>query len=162
MTKLTEDIHLRFTETEKQDIVKMAEETNMKITEFCRNAIFNHIRRIENPELFKVKSSINSADLNEIISEVKETSDISNRILAKTNLMEIIDKKLDIIHKYIVGPSISTNRDLITDLFKTHKTLSLKQIIEKLDLDPELTTDLVKIMHKEGTLKTNSRGRYYK
>jgi len=45
-------VHIAFTDSEKDEIKKHAKDINMTISEFCRQAIFEKIQKIKNPELF--------------------------------------------------------------------------------------------------------------
>ncbi|MFX1267620.1 MAG: hypothetical protein ACFFAK_06645, partial [Promethearchaeota archaeon] len=94
-------VHLAFSESEKQQVIDSAEELNMTISEFCRQAIFEKIRRKEHPEQFN--QGINQLNENLIENLILKMNDMNKKqdlILEKTNIVNEMNKLLEKIALY--------------------------------------------------------------
>lgn len=65
----TKQIHITFTEKEKERIKQFAESSGKNVRDFIRDSVFEKIRRIEFPEQFK-QTNIEQIDPN-TLEEIK-------------------------------------------------------------------------------------------
>lgn len=123
-------VHLAFSENEIISVDKYVEECNYPTrTEFIRQAIFDKINRIENPELFMTKTT-NNGRISEFLEEVKANNEQQKEILKKLGILDEIQENLGILQTLTNRPEIEKNKKIVIELLKKHKHLKPLKIME--------------------------------
>lgn len=160
-------VHITFTEKEKEKINQFANDSNKNIRDFIRDSIFEKIRSIEHPELFK-QSNIEQIDPNtleeikwKIEKSIKLQEQMNERLKIAENIESIIKaikeqynklKKKDLIDNF------SKESNLIVDLLTDHKSLTLEQISKMINFDID---DILLILNTSNQFKLNiTTGKY--
>jgi len=160
-------IHITFTEKEKEKIKQFAEDSNKNIRDFIRDAVFDKIRMIEHPEQFK-QTNIEQIDPG-ILEEIKRNMELSIELQKLTNERLNIAENIESITKAIKDQynklkkkdlisDFSKESNLIADLLKDHKSLTSDQISKMINLDID---DVLLILNTSNQFKLNiTTGRY--
>ena len=146
-------IHIAFTEDEKSRIKDFASQHNMTISEYCRQAIFEKIRRTENPELFQGSASSKQVDtyfLENINESMKKLTDFQQLILDRTNLLPKMNDLLKVVHLRSTAMDLAPEQATIMGLFRVKKALSVKEIVDMTSYDEKLVIDIIKVFQKQG------------
>lgn len=123
-------VHLAFSENEIIEIDKFVDEGNYPTrTEFIRQAIFDKINRIENPDLFMTKTT-NNGKISEFLEEVRANNEQQKKILKKLGILNEIQQTLGILKNLTKRPEIEKNKKIIIELLKKHKHLKPLKIME--------------------------------
>lgn len=162
-----QQVHLTFTEKEKEKIKQFAEASNKNIRDFIRESIFEKIRRSEYPEQFKQTNieQIDSNTLEEIKNGIKESIELqkltNQRLIITENIdaiIQAIKEQYNKLKERNLISSYSKEADLIADLLKTHKSLTPDQISKMLNLGID---DILLIINIDNRFKLNiTTGRY--
>lgn len=157
----TKQIHITFTEKEKEKIRQFAEASNKNIRDFIRDSVMETIRTIEHPEQFK-QSNIDQIDPN-TLEEIKRNMEKSIELQKLTNKRLDIAENIESITKAIkeqynklkrknLISDFSKEAELIADLLKTHKSLTPDQISKMINLDID---DVLLVLNTSNRFKLN-------
>ena len=137
-------IPILVTEIEKNEIEKAAKDANTKTSEFVRQAVFEKIRHIKNPELYNAGiQTFGPEIIAQMMGNQKKTLELQELLLEKTKIFDDMSKTLQLIHKYSSKQELGFERETIVNLFKAHKSLSIKDIVEKTDYDKDIVFQIV-------------------
>jgi len=136
-------IHVGFTKEEKEDIIKYSGETNMKITEFIREAIFDKIRKIKNPELFTTQKGYESNDIKQVLSMVTENKEDVKKALEQLDSLIKIKGTLNGLSTMVHKPDLMEKELAIVELLKVHTSLKIQKIIELTGYSKENIYDII-------------------
>jgi len=160
-------IHITFTEKQKEKIEQFAEASNKNVRDFIRDSVFEKIRTIEFPEQFK-QTNIDQIDpdtLEEIKRNMEKSLELQKFMNERLNIAENIESIVQAINeqysklrrKNLIS-EFSKESELIIDLLKTHKSLTLDQISKMINLDID---DVLLILNTSNQFKLNiTTGRY--
>lgn len=122
--------HLSITPKEKETIKLCSKASNMSMSEFMRQAIFDKITRIDNPEI----SSTSSNDDSKILAYMKKND---SRLAKMEKLLrerlsngKVIKSSLEQIKSRVDSARLSFERDLVIKKLKSEGALSPKEISE--------------------------------
>jgi len=112
-------IQVSLSKDEKDKIEKSAYKKHQSMSDFCRVAIFDHIRRIENPELFnpQINAQINPIMIEQLMEKTKKIIELQELTLKRTNIMNEMNQTLSLIKKYSTLKGLEHERIVIIDLF---------------------------------------------
>jgi len=155
-------IQVSLSKDEKDKIEKSAYKKHQSMSDFCRVAIFDHIRRIENPELFnpQINAQINPIMIEQLMENTKKMIELQELTLKRTNIMNEMNQTLGLIKKYSTLKGLEHERMVIIDLFKAHKSLSKQEIIDKTGFDKTIVIAIVSDLNEEKIITLTSRGRF--
>ena len=123
-------VHLAFSENEITKIDKYVDNGNYPTrTEFIRQAIFEKINRIENPDLYMTKTT-NNDKISEFLDEVRVTNEQQKEILKKFTVLNEIQDTLGILQTLTKRPEIEKNEKIVIELLKKHEHLKPLRIME--------------------------------
>lgn len=163
----TKFIQVALTVEEREIIRKFAKENKETSSTFCRRIIFGFIRRKENPELFnqpnlnQIKTTLfgELIQTNQKILELQEETRDSLRFannLRETS--EAIQEAYERLKKKGIINDLSKETEIIADLLKGHKSLTIYQINEMTNID---TDKIAYIITNSKIFKLNiTTGRY--
>lgn len=132
------------------------------MSDFCRVAIFNHIRRLKNPEVFnqQINAQINPILIEQLMNNTKKIIELQELTLERTNIMNEMNQTLGLIKRYSTQKGLEKEKMVIIDLFKAHNSLSKQEIIDKTDFDKTIVLSIVSDLNEEKIIKLTSRGRF--
>ena len=90
-------IHVGFTKEEKEEITKYSKETNMKITEFIRESIFEKIRKIKNPEFSTTNKTYDSDQVKAMLEMGIENKKDIQKIMKKMDIISEIKRMIELL-----------------------------------------------------------------
>ena len=127
-------------QSEKNQIQDSAKKLNMTLSEFCRQAIFEKIRRKEHPEMFNQgnTSQLDAKFLENILLKMSDMTKKQDLILEKTNIMNEMNKLLEKIALYSEKQDFVKEKATIVNLLKSHSSLTQKQLIEMTNLNKDV------------------------
>jgi len=160
-------IHITFTEKEKEKIKQFAESSNKNIRDFIRDSVFETIRMLEHPEQFKQTNidQIDPGTLEEIRRNMEKSLELQKLMNERLNIAENIESITKAIkeqynklkRKNLIS-DFSKESNLIVDLLKDRKSLTLDQISKMINLDID---DILLILNTSNQFKLNiTTGRY--
>ena len=154
-------IQISLSQDEKDKINDLAKEKHTSMSDFCRIAIFDYVRKLENPELFQTTSNFqfNPVILEQLTQNTKKIMELQELTLERTNKINEMNNTLRLIKKFSIKAD-STAKDTIINLLKAHNTLNPKEIIEKTNLDKEIVFSIITELHEEDLIELTPRGRY--
>ena len=154
-------IQISLSQKEKNKIKEFAEKTHNSMSNFCKEAIFKRIEKIENPEMSEDKGAlkINPALMEEIKKNTKNIIELQELTSKRTNILNEMNDTLRLIKKFSIRAD-STAKDTITNLFKAHNMLSPKEIIDKTKLDKEIVFSIISELHEADLIELTPRGKY--
>ncbi|MHA1291376.1 MAG: hypothetical protein ACTSQJ_01760 [Promethearchaeota archaeon] len=154
-------IQISLNQDEKDKINDLAKKKHTSMSDFCRIAIFDYVRKLENPELFQTTSNFqfNPVLLEQLTQNTKKIMELQKFTLERTNVINEMNNILTLIKKFLIKTD-STAKNTIINLFKAHNTLNPKEIIDKTNLDKEVVFSILSELHEDGLIELTSRGRY--
>jgi len=154
-------IQISLSQDEKDKINDLAKEKHTSMSDFCRIAIFDYVRKLEHPELFQTTSNFqfNPVILEQLTQNTKKIMELQELTLERTNKINEMNNTLRLIKKFSIKAD-STAKDTIINLLKAHNTLNPKEIIEKTNLDKEIVFSIITELHEEDLIELTPRGRY--
>ncbi len=165
--KRTKFIQVALTIEEREIIRKFAKENRENSSTFCRRVIFDFIRRKENPELFnqtnvnQIKTTLfgeliqTNQKILELQEETRDSLGFANN-LRETS--EAIQEAYERLKKKEIMRDLSKETEIIADLLKGHKSLTIYQINEMTNID---TNKIAYIITNSKIFKLNiTTGRY--
>lgn len=155
-------IQVSLSNEEKNKIGKSANKKHQSMSDFCRVAIFDYIRRLENPELFnqQISAQINPIMIEQLMKNTKKMIELQELTLERTNIINEMNQTLGLIKKYSTQKGLVKERSVILDLFKAHNSLSKQEIIDKTAFDKTIVLSIVSDLNEEKIIKLTSRGRF--
>lgn len=155
-------VHLAFSESEKQQVKNSAEELSMTISEFCRQAIFEKIRRKEHPEMFNQgnTSQLDAKLFENIMLKMKDMAKTQDLILEKTNNINEMNKLLEKIALYSEKQDFVKEKATIVNLLKSHSSLTQKQLINMTNLNKVVVFKVISMLRKERKIEMTGNGRF--
>lgn len=155
-------IQVSLSKEEKYGIENSAKEKHQSMSDFCRVAIFDHIRRLKNPEVFnqQINAQINPIMIEQLMKNTKKMIKLQELTLERTNVMNEMNQTLSLIKKYSTQKGLEKERSVIIDLFKAHNSLSKQEIIDKTGFDKAIVLSIVSDLNEEKIIKLTSRGRF--
>ncbi len=163
----TKQIHITFTESEKEKIEQFAKASNETTREFIRNAVFEKIRMIIFPEQFKQTNieQIDPKTLEEIKRNMEKSLELQKQMNNRLNIAENIESitkaikdQYSKLKKKSLISDFSKESILIIDLLKGRKSLTLEQISKMINLDID---EILLILNVDNRFKLNiTTGRY--
>lgn len=163
----TKQIHITFTEKEKEKIKQFAEASNKNVRDFIRDAVFETIRMLEFPEQFKQTNidQIDPGTLEEIKRNMEKSLELQKLMNERLNIAENIESitkaikdQYNKLKKKNLISEFSKESNLIIDLLKGHKSLTPEQISKMINLDID---DILLILNTSNQFKLNiTTGRY--
>lgn len=163
----TKQIHITFTEKEKEKIKRFAKSSNRSIRDFIRYSVFDKIRMIEHPEQFK-QTNIDQIDpktLEEIKRKMEISIELQEQMNERLNIAENIEsttqaikEQYSILKEKNLISDFSKESNLIADLLKDRRSFTPEQISKMIDLDID---DILLILNTSNQFKLNIiTGRY--
>lgn len=154
-------IQVSLSKEEKKEIKEFAKERHTSASNIMREAIFDYIRRIKNPEMFNQTTNLqfNPIVLEQMTKNIKKILELQQLTLEKMNVISEMKKAIGLIKKFSIKSDMNT-RDTIFNLFQAHNTLNPKEIIEKTNLDKEIVFSIISELHNEEIIQLTSKGRY--
>jgi len=155
-------VHLAFSESEKQQVKDSAEELSMTISEFCRQAIFEKIRRMKNPEIITQgnTSQLNAKLLDNLMLKMKDMAKTQDLILEKTDNINEMNKLLEKIALYSEKQDFVKEKAMIINLLKSHSSLTQKQLINMTNLNKVVVFKVISLLRKEKKIEMTGNGRF--
>ncbi|MHA1195756.1 MAG: DUF6290 family protein [Promethearchaeota archaeon] len=154
-------IQIHLSKKEKEKISEYAKKEHITMSGFCKKAIFDYIRRIENPEKFdglKV-TQFNPLMIEQISNNMKKLLELQDLTLERMNIIEKMNQTLDLIQKHAIKTDL-TSKNVVLNLFKAFKSLNAKEIIQKTNLDKEIVFSILAELQKEKLIRLTTRGRF--
>lgn len=166
-------IHITFTEKEKEKIKQFAKDSNKNVRDFIRDSVFEKIRMIEFPEQFKQTNidQIHPGTLEEIKKNIEISIELQKLMNERLNIAENIESIIQAIKdqynklkKKNLISNFSKEADLIFELLEDHRSLTPDQICKMVNF--ELKTnfevdDILLIVNVDNRFKLNiTTGRF--
>lgn len=160
-------IQVALTEEERETIREFAKEKKETSSTFCRRAIFDFIRRKENPEMFN-QSNISQIDytmIERLLEKNQKIIKIQEEMQKRQGIADNIEETSELIQKEYAKlknkgeiSDLINESKIIANLLKAHKSLSLKQISEMTEIEIDI---VVLIVTDSKNFKLNiTTGRY--
>ncbi len=140
-------IHIAFSENEVSQIDKYCKHDKIKVTsrtEFIRQAIFDKIRRIENPEAYnQINKKFDIDQISEFLKEIKTSNDQQKEILKRLEIVDQIQNNFKVLKNMANQPEIEKNEKLIIALLIEHKKLKPLKIMKESRLSSNKVYDVI-------------------
>lgn len=152
-------IQVSLNDKEKQKIKDLAEDRHTSMSDFCRVAIFDYVRKLENPELFQGNMALNQNIIEQIIHEQKKNHEIQELILEGIKTMNGMKETLELIKTHSIKPD-NAQKETVVSLFTVYKALTPIDIIEKTNLNKEIVFSIIAELHNEGKIELTESGKW--
>ncbi len=155
-------VHIAFLKSEKSQIEESADELNMTISEFCRQAIFEKIRRKKHPEMFmsNTGTQMDTKILESLFTKMKDIEKNQQRILERDNVLLEMKNTLEKIALYSEKEDFTKEKETILNLLKSHPSLTQKKIIELTGFNEKIVFQVVSILVSEKKITITANGRF--
>ena len=160
-------LQVTLSKEQKEHVIRIAKDNFKTASEFCREAIFEKIRRIEHPEQFGHlnASSMNLAVFEQIQHDTKkmiELQEETNKRLEMARDIENTRQTIKELYKTLKKKDLigdhSKDADEIANILSSHKSLTPHKISIKLNLDVDI---IILILQTDERFKLNiTTGRY--
>jgi len=140
-------VHIAFSESEKNKIRDYAKEGNTTISEFIRQAIYDKMRVIENPEKYQDITS-SEQQLKEIQETQKKQMELQNLILERMNVVNGINETFEALKPLISKEKVKEICDTIISMLKVHKTLKIEKLMLLTGFDKKVVYDCIAVNEK--------------
>jgi len=151
---------IQFTVSEglRKDIEVFTEKSTFTtISDFVRNAVEEKIRKLKNPEQLQSKIlEVNPAIVEQYLKNSQKYNSLEEKILERMKIFDEMKADLDLIKKYSLKQGLTSETTKIMNLLKAHKSLTIKQIIDKTNFDKDL---IFQIVSNDKKFKLNMNGR---
>ena len=138
--------HLSITPNEKKRIKEIAEVSNMSMSEFVRQAIFDKITRIENPDIKSTTSKDNGLILDYMKKHDSRLNKLEKLLRERLSNGKVIKSTLAQIRSRVETNRLEAEKNIVKNLIK-NKPMNQKEIIEVLaEKDIELSKEDFKII----------------
>ncbi|MFX1256772.1 MAG: hypothetical protein ACFFAN_02855 [Promethearchaeota archaeon] len=158
-------IQFSVSDAEKKEIEKFVEKSPVKtITDFVRQAVFEKIRNIKHPQLNSTNQS-NSIDFKILIEKINKIGERQKIMQENLSIINQMDHRLALIQKYSAKNDLTNETKTVMSLFKSHKSLSIKEIIDLTKMDDEIIFSIINQLREsidnlKPKIKMNSNGRF--
>ncbi|HDZ16647.1 hypothetical protein LCGC14_0666470 [marine sediment metagenome] len=122
--------HVSISENEKKQVKKYAKADNTTISEFIRQAIFDKIGRIENPEIEKLNSKDDTLILKEISKLDKKFSGMEKILRERLSNGKVIKSTLEEIKSRVNHEKMEYEKQQIIEALKKHGSMRPKELNE--------------------------------
>ncbi|MBA7700214.1 hypothetical protein ES703_108923 [subsurface metagenome] len=140
-------IHIAFSENEISQIDKYCKHDKIKLTsrtEFIRQAIFDKIRRIENPEVYNHTNKKFDVDqISEFLKEIKASNEQQQEILRRLIIVDQIQTNFKVLKNMAKQPEMEKNEKIIIELLTKHKKLKPLKIMDLSGLSSHKVYDVI-------------------
>ena len=140
-------IHIAFSENEVSQIDKYCKHDKVKLTsrtEFIRQALFDKIRRIENPEVYnQISKSFDVDQISEFLKEIKASNEQQKAILKRLIIVDQIQTNFKVLKEMGKQPEIEVNEKIVIDLLTEHKKLKPLKIMKLSGLSSHKIYDVI-------------------
>ena len=140
-------IHIAFSENEVSQIDKYCKHDKIKLTsrtEFIRQAIFDKIRRIENPEVNNhISKKFDVDQISEFLKEIKSSNEQQKAILKRLIIVDQIQSNFKVLKNMAKQPEIEKNEKQIIELLTKHKKLKPLKIMDLSGLSSHKIYDVI-------------------
>ena len=140
-------IHIAFSENEVSQIDKYCKHDKIKLTsrtEFIRQAIFDKIRRIENPEVNnQISKKFDVDQISEFLKEIKSSNDQQKEILKRLIIVDQIQSNFKVLKDMAKQPELEANEKIVIDLLTEHKKLKPLKIMKLTGLSSHKIYDVI-------------------
>ena len=140
-------IHVAFSENEISQIDNYCKHDKIKLTsrtEFIRQAIFDKIRRIEEPELYNsISKKFDVDQISEILKEIKSSNDQQKEILKRLIIVDQIQSNFKVLKDMAKQPELEANEKIVIDLLIEHKKLKPLKIMKLSGLSSNKIYDVI-------------------
>ena len=140
-------IHIAFSENEVSQIDKYCKHDKIKLTsrtEFIRQALFDKIRRIENPEVYnQISKSFDVDQIPEFLKEIKASNEQQKAILKRLIIVDQIQSNFKVLKDMGKQPEIEVNEKIVIDLLTEHKKLKPLKIMKLSGLSSHKIYDVI-------------------
>lgn len=122
--------HVSISESEKEQVRKIAKESNMSISEFIRQSVFDKISRIENPELDKSNSQNDSLILEYLRKHDKRLLAMEKILRQRVSNGKVIKSSLEEIKARVNHAKLDFEKEQVIQALKKYGKLRPKEINE--------------------------------
>lgn len=140
-------IHMAFSENEVSQIDKYCKQDKIKLTsrtEFIRQAIFDKIRRIENPESYNhISKKFDVDQISEFLKEIKSSNEQQKEILKRLIVVDKIQSNFKVLKEMAKQPELEENENLLINLLTEHKKLKPLKIVKLSGLSSHKIYDVI-------------------
>lgn len=151
-------IQVSLSKKQKALIKKIAKRENTNASNLMRIAVFEYIRKLENPETFS-QTTINPVLLEQIEKNTKKILEKQEIQAERQNILEEMRNTLTLIKDLTLKPDPEV-KGIILNLFKAYNSLNPKEIIEKTNLDKEIVFSVISELQTENMIEMTSKGRF--
>ncbi|MGV9142074.1 MAG: hypothetical protein ACOC1X_03965 [Promethearchaeota archaeon] len=149
----------------KKEVKKYAKDADCKtVSDFVRIALKEKIQRMKHPEKFLGNQKSNNIDPGLILQLTQNTQKLiklQELNLEKTKLIEEMREDLNRIARFALK-GLKEERERVWNLFQSHDSLSIKEIIEKTNYDEDIVFSIVSEFQKEKKIRMKNNGRFTK
>ena len=154
-------IHIAFNESELEEIDKYRKESKTTRSNFIRQAIFEKIRRIENPEI-NIGNMENINDLmTQLLNGQKKQQEVNKLIMERATTGKDLKNSFNALKGLVKNANGKIKRMKIINLLKAHGSLRINKLIELSGFSKETIYELIadqeifSINLKTGGIKLN-------
>lgn len=122
--------HVSISESEKEQVRKIAKESNMSISEFIRQSVFDKISRIENPDIENNSSNDDSLILEYLRNNDKRLSAMEKLLRERLTNGKVIKNSLEEIKIRMNNKTVEILKRKVIAILKEHGKLRPKEISE--------------------------------
>ena len=138
---------MAFSENEVSQIDKYCKQDKIKLTsrtEFIRQAIFDKIRRIENPESYNhISKKFDVDQISEFLKEIKSSNEQQKEILKRLIIVDKIQFNFKVLKEMAKQPELEENENLLINLLTEHKKLKPLKIVKLSGLSSHKIYDVI-------------------
>lgn len=138
---------MAFSENEVSQIDKYCKQDKIKLTsrtEFIRQAIFDKIRRIENPESYNhISKKFDVDQISEFLKEIKSSNEQQKEILKRLIVVDKIQSNFKVLKEMAKQPELEENENLLINLLTEHKKLKPLKIVKLSGLSSHKIYDVI-------------------
>lgn len=130
--KRDKTVHIAFSKSELTNIDKYRKESNSTRSNFIRNAIYEKIRRIDNPNIFNNigLGPINQELLEKLINNQEKQEKLNKIIEQKLKVIDQIYANLSLLEKSKENGELARNEQIVIELLKEHKHLKPMKLMK--------------------------------
>jgi len=139
-------VHIAFSPSEKKRIKHYAKESNTTLSEFIRQAIYDKIMRIDNPEKFG--HVYNEQRLKEIEENQKQQLKMQELLIERMRVFNGINETMEALKPTLSIKEKQKQCEAITTFVKHYKRITLSQLEKLTNYDRNIILECI-------TLNTN-------
>ena len=127
--------HLSITPKEKLRIKEIAQTSNMSMSEFMRQAIFDKITRIENPDIKSTSTKDDTLILEYLKKHDSRLSKMENILRERVSNGKVIKSSLEEIKSRVNHARLDFEREVVIKALKRNVSLRPKELSEQTNID---------------------------